>query len=433
MGDERGRTLGNFVVEREIGRGGMGIVLLARQPSLDRPAVLKKLRRELADSPELKERFDREARAAAAVHHENVVAVYDYFRHRQDQYIAQEYVPGLDLHSALQRAGQFPPRVVALIGLAVARGLEEIHSCGTVHRDLKPQNILLGQRGEVKIADFGIALAASSSALTMPGTALGSPKYMSPEHMLGERVDARSDLFSLGVVLYELLSGDSPYPEPREDDSESLLHRMQRESYTSLARAAPGTPRWLSRLVKRCLRGKARRRVASASWVRRELERRLGFPSPADARTELATWLWEHHVHEATRDETIVRVAVEAQPGPARVGLRSWVLASVVCALALGTLMLVEARPDGAGATSKPPGVVAAAAARLREIGGEIRRGIAEEPRDAIPPDELAQDEAGDEISRDEPQQQPSAEAPAEGAQPADAEPEEQPEEAVSG
>ena len=128
MADLSGRTLGSFVVERELGRGGMGVVLLARQSSLDRPAVLKKLRRELADSPELIERFEREARAVAGVHHENVVAVYDCFRNRQDQYIAQEYVPGLDLHAAIQRAGPFPPRVVALIGLGMVRGLEEIHS-----------------------------------------------------------------------------------------------------------------------------------------------------------------------------------------------------------------------------------------------------------------------------------------------------------------
>lgn len=345
MSDLQGRTLGNFVVEREIGRGGMGVVLLARQPSLDRPAVLKKLRRELADSAELAERFEREARAAAAVHHENVVVVYDYFRHRSDHYIAQEYVAGVDLRAALQQAGALPARIAALIGLAVVRGLEEIHCAGTVHRDLKPGNILLGQRGEVKIADFGIALPASGTALTLPGTALGSPQYMSPEHMLGERVDARSDLFSFGVVLYEMLSGTAPYPEPREDDPESLLQRMQRERYTGLSRAAPGTPRWLVRLVSRCLRGKAKRRTATAFAVRRELERRLGFPSPADARAELASWLWDHHVLEARGDETIVRIAVDL-PVREKINWPGWLIASAACGVTLAGVLLIEARPD---------------------------------------------------------------------------------------
>jgi serine/threonine-protein kinase len=153
-----GKTLGNFVVEDEIGSGGMGVVLLARQTSLDRPAVLKRIRRDLGSYPQLSERFQREARAAAQIHHQNVVAVYDCFSWRSDQYIAQEYVDGVDLSTAISRSGPLPWRVAGLIALEVARGLDEIHGIGTVHRDLKPANILLGRRGEVKIADFGLAL-----------------------------------------------------------------------------------------------------------------------------------------------------------------------------------------------------------------------------------------------------------------------------------
>jgi serine/threonine protein kinase len=136
-----GRTLGNFVVEEEIGRGGMGVVLRARQPMLGRLAVLKKVRRELAELPELAERFQREARAAAAVHHPNVVAVYDHFTWRGDHYIAQEYVDGVDLAAATSRIGRLPWRIASLVALEMARGLEEIHAHGTVHRDLKPPNI----------------------------------------------------------------------------------------------------------------------------------------------------------------------------------------------------------------------------------------------------------------------------------------------------
>ena len=348
MSDPAGRVLGNFTVEREIGRGGMGVVWLAKQTSLDRPAVLKKLRRDIADSPEIHERFEREARAAAAVHHENVVAVYDCFRHRGDAFIAQEYVAGVDLHTAIQRAGPLPPRIAALVTLAVVRGLEEIHSRGTVHRDLKPRNILLGQRGEVKIADFGIALPSGGPALTQPGLAVGSPPYMSPEQMAGERVDARTDLFALGVVLYEMLSGRTPYPEPKEDDEESLAQRMRRERYPGIRKEASRTPRWLARIVRRCLRGKPGKRLGSSAELRRELELRLGTPSPVDTRAELASWLWDHQVHEAGDGETVVRVA--SPSAPASEGVGGWLLAALACAITLATLMLVQIEP-----ASTPP------------------------------------------------------------------------------
>jgi len=338
-----GRSVGGFAVERELGRGGMGEVWLARQKSLDRPVALKKLRRDLADDPELLARFEREARAAAAVHHQNVVAVYDCFAHRGDQYIAQEYVDGLDLRSVLARTGALPWRTAAGVALEALRGLEAIHGAGTVHRDLKPANLLLGRRGEVKIADFGIALDAAAAPLTRPGLLVGTPPYMPPESLRGERLDARGDLFSLGVVLYEMLAGALPYAEPEEGSSDTWLSRMQKERYPRLRRAAPGTPRWLARAVKQCLRARARQRPAGAAALRRRLERGLERPSPEDTRARLAGFLWERGVFEARRDETVVLVAPAAS-GPEPRRRPGWAALAAVGVL-FATVMAVDVRP----------------------------------------------------------------------------------------
>lgn len=343
MATSIGKNLGNYTVEGEIGSGGMGELLLARQTSLDRPAVLKKIRRDLCELPELVERLEREARAAAAIHHPNVVAVYDCFSVRGNQYIAQEFVDGVDLRTVLDRCGALPWRIAGLIALEVARGLEEIHSLGTVHRDLKPQNIMIGRRGEVKIADFGLALEASGSALTLPGVMIGSPSYMPPEQMMGERVDGRCDLFSWGVVFYEALTNRLPYPEsdpkldPKLDQAaasnadagESLLARMQRGRYPKLRKLCPTVPRDIVRLIQQCLRPKVKQRLASTAALRRRLEGRIGALSPADLRGELATWLWERQVFETRKNETVV-LAVRPAPRVRRSLLRGVGLAAAI-------------------------------------------------------------------------------------------------------
>jgi serine/threonine protein kinase len=344
MTTKRGKNLGNFTVEEEIGRGGMGVVLLARQQNLERPAVLKKIRSDLSEFPELAERFKREARTAAAIHHQNVVAVYDCFSWRGDQYIAQEFVDGVDLSTALTRiGGALPWRIAALIALEVSRGLEEIHSFGTVHRDLKPANILLGRRGEVKIGDFGLALDATGSSLTQPGVMIGSPPYMPPEQMLGQRVDARCDLFSMGVMLYEMLAGQLPFPEPKDDETDSLLARMQRERYERVRKRAPGTPRFLASLVRVCLRAKPAKRAASAAALRRRLEERLGKPSPADVRSELTSWLWERGVFELKENETVLRVI---EPRLEEERALSWIPGALACGLVIASLLLVDIGPS---------------------------------------------------------------------------------------
>jgi serine/threonine-protein kinase len=336
------RTIGSFAIERELASGGMGVVLLGRHATLERRAVLKRLRPELSASNELIERFAREARAAAAVHHENVVAVYDWISWRGEHYIAQEYVDGLDLRDALAKLVRFPWRSAALVALGIARGLEAIHAVGTVHRDLKPANVLLGRGGDVKIADFGIALEASADGLTRTGVTVGTPPYIAPEQLMGERSDTRADLFCLGVVLYELLAGTPPYKQPHEDDDDTLLARIQRGRYPSLRRAAPGTPRWLVRLVNSLLRAKPRRRPGSVELVRRELERRLRM-FPTEARVELAAWLWKENVFERREGDTIVLSVPERAP------VGNWLRTALALTLGLALLSAAVVRIEPSG------------------------------------------------------------------------------------
>jgi serine/threonine protein kinase len=256
--------------------------------------------------------------------------------------------------------------VAALIGLELARGLEAIHACGTVHRDLKPANVLLGRNGDVKIADFGIAIGASNDGLTRPGTTIGTPPYVAPEQILGERVDARGDLFALGVVLYELLAGAPPFREPVEGEKDSLLQRIQRGRYTRVRTAAPLAPRWLARLIQSLLRAKPRARPGSAQQIRQLLERKLA-AFPTDAKLELASFLWTEAVFQPRAGDTVV-LSARAPEGSGRRRLRHLALAAGLAgALALFAYTNLER-------------------ARLPELARQARAILALTPDDAAAP-----------------------------------------------
>ena len=332
QGKSSPRRVGNFEILQEIGQGGMGVIYLARQPALDRLVVLKKVRRDLVTDPSMIERFQREARAAAAVHHQNVVAVYDCFEFRGDHYIAQELVDGADLQALLERVGRLEPRIAGLIALELVRGLEEIHARGIVHRDLKPANILIGSGGETKIADFGIALEGQAPGLTRPGTLVGSVPYMSPEQMLGSPVDYRSDLFSFGVVLYEMVTGAPPFQQSSDDSTDSLLERIQGGHYDPPRKRVPHIPRHLARLIRACLHAKPPRRLQSATAARLYLERRLGVASPADCRRHIAHYFAQCGVYPATDDRTSPQPAARGL-GRRRIPRYAWLVPAAAAAL----------------------------------------------------------------------------------------------------
>jgi serine/threonine protein kinase len=360
MSDAARRTIGQVEIERELGRGGMGVVRLGLQPQLERPVVVKTLRRSLAEDECLGERFLREARTAASVHHQNVVAVYDCFVYRGERFIVQEFVDGVNLGTALEKVGRFDARIAGLVALEVVRGLEEIHALGIVHRDLKPTNVLISTAGAAKIADFGIALGEEGPGLTQTGHSMGTPPYMAPEQLLGDTADARSDLFAVGVVVYELLTGRVPFAV--DEQGPALVRRMQARRYPKLRRLAPGTPRVLTRLVTRCLQPRPRRRPASTTALREALEAWLGHPSPGECRSEIAAWLWGLGVFQDRDDRTVVQLHA---PRRRRRG-RRWLAAAaaVAAAAAAGSLALdrVQVRPWAAVLADKLPRLGAPAA-----------------------------------------------------------------------
>jgi hypothetical protein len=190
----------------------MGKVYLAHDELLGRDVAIKVLAHDLAEQEEFVERFRREAMSAASLSHSNIVAVYDRGESEEgEHYIAMEYVSGVTLKDLIEKEGVLPPARAVSIALGVTRALQAAHTRGIIHRDIKPQNILIDESGEVRVADFGIARALSLSTLTESGFALGSAHYISPEQALGRPTTPRSDLYSLGVVLYEMLTGEVPF------------------------------------------------------------------------------------------------------------------------------------------------------------------------------------------------------------------------------
>ncbi|HUP55701.1 MAG TPA: protein kinase, partial [Methylomirabilota bacterium] len=202
---------GRYRLEEPLGQGGMATVFRAVDTQLGREVAVKLLRSEYLRDPDFSSRFRQEAQNAAALSHPNVVTVYDYGEDPSGPFIVMEYVDGEDLATILRRNGALPPTQAARIAAAVARALAASHARGIVHRDVKPGNVLIGRDGRVKVVDFGIARAIAEAQMTLPGTTLGSVHYFSPEQARGENATNESDIFALGIVLFEMLTGSRPW------------------------------------------------------------------------------------------------------------------------------------------------------------------------------------------------------------------------------
>jgi eukaryotic-like serine/threonine-protein kinase len=260
------RTIGGrYVVERSLGHGGMATVLLAMDEELGRQVAVKRLSETLGGDEVFRERFMREARLAAGLSHPNIVGVFDVGEENGVPYIVMECVEGRTLAELMAQSGPVDPdRAVDLI-LQACAGLEHAHAAGLVHRDIKPQNLLVRDDDTLKIADFGIARPVDATQLTLAGTILGTAAYLSPEQALGERVTAAADIYSLGAVTYELLTGRQPY----EFESLAELPVKQREGPPPPE--MPGVPPELQRTVLSCLAADPDARPPSAGALAREL------------------------------------------------------------------------------------------------------------------------------------------------------------------
>ena len=266
-----GQRLGEFEIVEPLGRGGMGAVYKARQPSLGRLVAIKVLPASLSANESFVARFDREARAAAAVSHPNIIEIHAVGEDRGHPYIAMELIDGETLSDVLEREGRLPPDRALAVMKQTAAALAEAHEHGILHRDIKPANILLDAKGRVKVADFGLAKRADMDVtLTLVGATLGTPLYMSPDAARGLPADARSDLYSLGATFYQAIAGRPPFDG--QTPAQVILKHAE-AAVPPLGQLAPDTPAELCRIIHRLLRKNPDERYPSAEALLGDLER----------------------------------------------------------------------------------------------------------------------------------------------------------------
>jgi len=259
---------GKYRILEEIGQGGMGIVYKAEDLKLKRCVALKFLPPHLMDSPGLKERFLIEAQAAAALSHPNICVIHEVGESEKRPYIAMEHVEGETIRDKINK-GPLAAGAALEIAIQIAEGLDEAHGKGIIHRDIKSANIMITGKGQAKIMDFGLAKVKAGPLLTREGTTLGTVAYMSPEQAQGEDVDHRSDIWSLGVILYEMLSGALPFKGEREA---SILYSVVHEDPRPLRALKPDVPQEFQQIIDRCLKKRPEARYGSAAELLNDLK-----------------------------------------------------------------------------------------------------------------------------------------------------------------
>lgn len=278
-----GQTLSHYQIQEKLGEGGMGVVYRALDTHLNRPVALKLLPSDKVNNPERRKRFVQEARAASALNHPHIVTIYDIASHDQHDFIAMELIEGKTLDQLLHRKA-LPLADIFRYSIQIADALSKAHAAGIVHRDLKPSNIMVTEDGRVKVVDFGLAklvepddggAEASTRAMqdgapkTDEGTIVGTPSYMSPEQVEGKKLDARSDIFSFGSVLYEMSTGRRAFQGETKLSTVSAILQSEPKPASELRSTIP---RDLEKIIQRCLRKDPERRFQSMKDLRIALE-----------------------------------------------------------------------------------------------------------------------------------------------------------------
>src|SRR6202142_3406071 len=259
---------GRYEILGVLGQGGMGAVYKARDRELDRLIALKVIRPELATDPGILQRFKQELILARNITHKNVVRIFDLGEADGIPFISMEYVDGDDLRTLLRREGKFSAKDTVPLIEQVCRALDAAHAEGVIHRDLKPQNIMRDKNGRVVGMDFGLRRSLGESGMTQTGAIVGTIEYMSPEQALGSQLDQRSDIFSVGLIFYELLTGKAPY---EADTAIASLMKRTREDAQSASDIEPSVPKSLSAIVSRCLEREPANRYHSAVELLQQL------------------------------------------------------------------------------------------------------------------------------------------------------------------
>lgn len=272
---------GRFRIEALLGVGGMGVVYRARDLSLDIDVAIKLLRPELARKPEAFERFRNELLLARQVSSPHVVRIHDIAQHGERWLISMDYIAGESLEYRLERQGPLSPEAAIALTRGLLAGLAAAHQCGVIHRDLKPANILFDHNDRAYITDFGVARSLGATGVTQTGLIIGTPEYLSPEQARGDSLDGRSDLYTVGLILYEALSGSLPFAGGTP--AETVMRRLVRPP-PSLARIRPELPAWLHRFDERLLKSLPEQRFASADEALRALEQQRVPRAPTERR-----------------------------------------------------------------------------------------------------------------------------------------------------
>jgi serine/threonine-protein kinase len=360
--------IGDCRIVGEIGSGGMAVIYKAVQEPLGRVVAVKALKPSIALDSQFALRFEREARFMASLQHENIIHVHDFVKDSETMYIIMEYVRGIDLYDLLDLTHHLPAEIAAIIGLQVARALDYAHFRGLIHRDIKPANIIVSYQGEVKLMDFGIARDETMGGdLTETGTGVGTPSYMSPEQILGDKLDFRSDLFSLGIVLYQSMTGVKPFVE---DESRSVMQKIRLDRHTAPHKLVPGIPGAVERILDRTLEKAPVERYPTTQALIDDLVEFLSRRVPINYNARLVIYLRDVGVVSA--DEAEQTLSVGATRGTREAGGDSSLVRS---ALIVYPVLFLAVLVSG--------GAIEASAGRLSK---EYHRDYAAQPGVAVTP-----------------------------------------------